>query len=74
LSERLERRMRTEVVADEGFPVDMASAYNVQLTYRARDQAAAVLLDPQLAEPPPPTPNPVRIESPGDAIHGRTIT
>jgi hypothetical protein len=66
--------MRAEVVADEGFPVDMASAYNVQLAYRARDQAAVVLLDPQLAEPPSSTPNPVRIESSGDPIHDRTIT
>jgi hypothetical protein len=66
--------MRAEVVADEGFSVAMASAYNVQLAYRACDQAAAFLLDPQLAEPPPSTPNPVRIESPGDPIHDRTIT
>jgi hypothetical protein len=66
--------MRAEVVADEGFPVEIASAYNVQPAYRARDQGAAVLLDPQLAEPPPSAPDPVRIASADDPIHDRTAT
>jgi hypothetical protein len=74
LSERLERRLRAEVVADEGFQADRVSEDNVWPAYRARDPGAAVLLDPQLAEPPPSAPNPVRIESPGDPIDDSTTT